>query len=89
VTFNSDAAVIHLASPTNGITPIMLVTPGVDALERPATLATVTGWGNTIQQPAGPGGGGSTIPTGVPPGSTPASATGGGELHPLVTGAYR
>jgi secreted trypsin-like serine protease len=27
--------------------------------------------------------------TGVPPGSTPASATGGGELHPLVTGAYR
>jgi hypothetical protein len=51
-----------------------------------ATLATVTGWGNTIQQPAGPGGGGSTIPTGVPPGSTPASATGGGDLHPLVTG---
>jgi hypothetical protein len=83
VTFNSDAAVIHLASPTNGITPIMLVTPGVDALERPATLATVTGWGNTIQQPAGPGGG-STIATGSP-GSTPASATGVGNFILSVT----
>src|SRR5215216_4093487 len=36
----------RVASPINGITPIMLVTPGVDALERPGTLATVTGWGN-------------------------------------------
>jgi hypothetical protein len=44
VTFSSDA-VVHLASPINGIRPIMLVTPGVDALERPGTLATVTGWG--------------------------------------------
>src|SRR5215216_4863626 len=59
VNFSFDAAVVHLASPINGIRPIMLVTPGVDALERPGTLATVTGWGNTIQQPAGPGGGGS------------------------------
>jgi secreted trypsin-like serine protease len=50
-----DADVIHLASPVNGIAPVQLVTPGVDALERPGTLATVTGWGNTIQQPAGPG----------------------------------
>jgi secreted trypsin-like serine protease len=57
-----DAAVVHLASPINGIRPIALVTPGVDALERPGTLATVTGWGNTIQQPAGPGGGGVNHP---------------------------
>jgi secreted trypsin-like serine protease len=62
VAFSLDAAVLHLASPINGIAPIMLVTPGVDALERPGTLATVTGWGNTIQQPAGPGGGGVSYP---------------------------
>jgi hypothetical protein len=61
-TFSFDAAVIHLASPINGIRPVALVTPGVDALERPGTLATVTGWGNTIQQPAGPGGGGANFP---------------------------
>jgi secreted trypsin-like serine protease len=61
-TFSFDVAVIHLASPINGIRPIALVTPGVDALERPGTLATVTGWGNTIQQPAGPGGGGANFP---------------------------
>jgi secreted trypsin-like serine protease len=61
-TFGFDAAVIHLASPVNGIRPVMPVTPGVDALERPGTLATVTGWGNTIQQPAGPGGGGANFP---------------------------
>jgi secreted trypsin-like serine protease len=60
--FSFDAAVVHLASPINGIRPIMLVTPGVDALERPGTLATATGWGNTIQQPAGPGGGGVSYP---------------------------
>jgi secreted trypsin-like serine protease len=62
VTFSFDAAVIHLVSPINGITPVQLVTPGVDALERPGALATVTGWGNTIQQPAGPGGGGTNFP---------------------------
>ena len=62
VTFSFDAAVVHLASPVNGIRPVALVTPGVDALERPGTLATVTGWGNTIQQPAGPGGGGIHYP---------------------------
>jgi secreted trypsin-like serine protease len=61
-TFSFDAAVVHLASPINGIAPVQLVTPGVDALERPGTLATVTGWGNTIQQPAGPGGGGVNFP---------------------------
>ena len=62
VTFSFDVAVIHLASAVNGIKPVMLVTPGVDALERPGTLATVTGWGNTIQQPVGPGGGGIHYP---------------------------
>ncbi|HSO54840.1 MAG TPA: serine protease, partial [Actinomycetes bacterium] len=61
-TFSFDVAVVHLASPINGIALVMLVTPGVDALERPGTLATVTGWGNTIQQPAGPGGGGVSYP---------------------------
>jgi secreted trypsin-like serine protease len=61
-TFSFDVAVVHLASPISGIRPIALVTPGVDALERPGTLATVTGWGNTIQQPAGPGGGGVNFP---------------------------
>jgi secreted trypsin-like serine protease len=62
VTASFDVAVVHLASPINGIRPVALVTPGVDALERPGTLATVTGWGNTIQQPAGPGGGGVNFP---------------------------
>ena len=47
---------------TVAIAPVQLVTPGVDALERPGTLATVTGWGNTIRQPAGPGGGGVNYP---------------------------
>jgi hypothetical protein len=62
VTFSFGAAVIHLASPVNGIAPVQLVTLGVDALERPGTPATVTGWGNTIQQPAGPGRGGVQLP---------------------------
>jgi secreted trypsin-like serine protease len=60
VTGSFDVAVVHLASPINGIKPVMLVTPGVDALERPGTLATVTGWGNTIQQP--PQGAGTNFP---------------------------
>ena len=60
VTGSFDVAVVHLASPVNGIRPVALVTPGVDALERPGTLATVTGWGNTIQQP--PGGAGIHYP---------------------------
>jgi secreted trypsin-like serine protease len=57
-TFSHDVAVITLVSPVTGIRPISLVTPGTDALERPGTQLTVTGWGNTIVQPAGPGGGG-------------------------------
>jgi secreted trypsin-like serine protease len=61
-TASHDVAVVHLASPILGIQPIMLVTPGVDALERPGTLATVTGWGNTIAQPVGPGRGGVNYP---------------------------
>jgi hypothetical protein len=70
VNVSFDAAVIHLASPINGIAPVQLVTPGVDALERPGMLATVTSWG------IGCGA------TGFP-GVYTASATGGGELHPL------
>jgi secreted trypsin-like serine protease len=62
VNFSFDVAVVHLASAITGIKPIMLVTPGTDALERPGTLATVTGWGNTIAQPAGPGPGGIHYP---------------------------
>jgi secreted trypsin-like serine protease len=62
VTASHDVAVVHLASPIFGIRPVMLVTPGVDALERPGTMATVTGWGNTIAQPVGPGGGGVNYP---------------------------
>jgi secreted trypsin-like serine protease len=60
--FSHDAAVITLGSAVTGIRPISLVTPGTDALERPGTLLTVTGWGNTIAQPAGPGGGGVNFP---------------------------
>jgi secreted trypsin-like serine protease len=45
VNFSFDVAVVHLASAVSGIRPVMLVTPGGDALERPGTLATVTGWG--------------------------------------------
>jgi len=62
VNLSFDVAVVHLASAITGIKPIMLVTPGTDALERPGTLATVTGWGNTIAQPAGPGPGGIHYP---------------------------
>lgn len=56
-TFVNDAAVLTLAAPIRTITPVKLVTPGTDALERPGRLATVTGWGNTILQPVGPGDG--------------------------------
>ncbi len=53
---------VTLVSPVTGIRPVSLVTPGTDALERPGTSVTVTGWGNTIAQPAGPGGGGVSYP---------------------------
>jgi secreted trypsin-like serine protease len=61
-TFSHDAAVITLAAPITNIRPVLLVTPGTDTLERPGTRATVSGWGNTIAQPAGPGGGGTNYP---------------------------
>jgi secreted trypsin-like serine protease len=54
--------VIRLTAPVSGIRPVMLATPGTDVLERPGTLATMTGWGNTIAQPVGPGGGGANFP---------------------------
>jgi secreted trypsin-like serine protease len=61
-TSSNDAAVIYLSEPVFDIEPVALVTPGTDTLERPGTKATVTGWGNTIAQPAGPGGGGFNHP---------------------------
>lgn len=61
-TYSFDAAVITLSAPITNIRPVLLVTPGTDALERPGTRATITGWGNTIAQPAGPGGGGVNYP---------------------------
>jgi secreted trypsin-like serine protease len=61
-TFTHDAAVIELSTPITNIRPVLLVTPGTDALERPGSRATVSGWGNTIAQPAGPGGGGVNYP---------------------------
>jgi len=42
-----DVAVIRLEAPITGIEPVVLPTPGSDVLERPGTLATVAGWGNT------------------------------------------
>jgi secreted trypsin-like serine protease len=56
-TFSPDVAVIRLSEPVIGIDPVQLPTPGTDALERPGRVMTVTGWGNTVQQPVGPGGG--------------------------------
>jgi hypothetical protein len=53
--FAHDVAVLRLDRPVTGIKPIRLATTGTDALERPGRLATVTGWGNTIAQPVGPG----------------------------------
>jgi secreted trypsin-like serine protease len=61
-TFRNDVAVITLSRPVFGIRPIQLVTPGVDALERPGRPVIATGWGNTIAQPVGPGGGGTAFP---------------------------
>jgi secreted trypsin-like serine protease len=85
VTFSFDAAVVHLASPINGIRPVALVTPGVDALERPGTLATVSGWGNTIQQPVGPGGGGIHYPDRMREAQVPITSR--AECQTVYTGA--
>lgn len=54
-TFAHDVAVLQLDRPVAGVAPIRLATTGTDALERPGRRATVTGWGNTIKQPVGPG----------------------------------
>ncbi|GAA0905513.1 serine protease [Virgisporangium ochraceum] len=56
-TFSHDVAIIALSAPVTTVTPVLLVTPGTDTLERPGTRPTVTGWGNTIAQPVGPGAG--------------------------------
>ena len=61
-TFRYDAAVLQLSRPVFGIRPIQLVTPGVDALERPGRSVIATGWGNTVAQPVGPGPGGFNFP---------------------------
>jgi trypsin len=53
--FAHDVAVLELDRPVGGIAPIRMATTGTDALERPGRQATVTGWGNTIAQPVGPG----------------------------------
>ncbi|ONI89699.1 hypothetical protein ALI22I_14450 [Saccharothrix sp. ALI-22-I] len=45
-----DTAVLILDTPVTDVTPIQLVTPGTDALERPGRQVTTTGWGNLVQQ---------------------------------------
>ena len=50
-----DVAVLTLDRPVAGIEPMRLATTGTDAAERPGRRAIVTGWGNTIKQPVGPG----------------------------------
>ena len=46
-----DAAVLTLNNPVGGIPAIRLAGAPQDALEQPGRLATVAGWGNTIEQP--------------------------------------
>jgi secreted trypsin-like serine protease len=59
-----DAAVLKLSEPVSGIAPIKLATAGQDYLETPGHHATVAGWGNTVAQPPG-GGGGTHYPEGM------------------------
>ncbi|MEV6632429.1 serine protease [Actinoplanes sp. NPDC051470] len=54
----ADAALVFLDGSVTGITPIQLVTPGTDAVERPGSNVITAGWGSTILDPDGPGGGG-------------------------------
>ncbi|MEU6735757.1 S1 family peptidase [Streptomyces physcomitrii] len=42
-----DLALVVLAKPVKGVSPVKLPTPGTDSLIRPGAKATVTGWGNT------------------------------------------
>ena len=51
-----DVALLFLDNTVPAVQPAKLVTPGTDALERPGRKVTVTGWGNTGKDPAGPGG---------------------------------
>ena len=53
-----DVGIVTLAAPVEGVELMKLVTPGTDALQRPGTWFTATGYGNTIQQDVGPGQGG-------------------------------
>ena len=46
-----DAAVLTLNNPVRGIPAIRLAGTSQNALEKPGRLATVAGWGNTIEQP--------------------------------------
>jgi len=43
-----DVAVIQLAEPITDVQPVMLPSPGSDVMERPGTLLTAAGWGNTM-----------------------------------------
>lgn len=52
-----DAAVIELARPIEGIAPIKLLKPKNNGPEKAGNKATVTGWGNTVAQPANGSGG--------------------------------
>ena len=54
----ADAALLFLDESVPGITPIQLVTPGTDAVERPGSNVITAGWGSTVLDPWGPGGGG-------------------------------
>ncbi|WP_370943452.1 trypsin-like serine protease [Amycolatopsis sp. cg5] len=55
---DADVALIFLDDEVADVAPIQLVTPGTDALERPGRNVLTTGWGSTVLDPAGPGGGG-------------------------------
>ena len=46
-----DAAILELGSPVSGIGAVQLLNPQQNGPETPGRLATVAGWGNTIQQP--------------------------------------
>jgi hypothetical protein len=51
-TFTNDVALLRLESPT-GVAPVAWAYPGIAAMWDPGTVATVTGWGNTENDPPG------------------------------------
>ncbi len=59
-TLDYDVAIVYLPRPVS-VRPVLLATRGSDALQRPGRMVTVTGWGNTVQQPAEPVGPGSGL----------------------------